>query len=121
MTTFEKYKRVKGLMADPSCSPQFHLENRGILINQKQGCFVLGSCKVLDPSPGMELLVQYGYVQYMPCCASGMIILGSVSYFSVGFGSGSMNFSNILNINLTFVFPSCKCVWLYIMIRDIAF
>jgi hypothetical protein len=29
MTTFKKYKRVKGLMADPSCSPEFHLEKGG--------------------------------------------------------------------------------------------
>jgi hypothetical protein len=29
-----------------------------------------------------------------------------------------MNFSNILNINFTFVFPSCKCVMLQ---RDISF
>jgi hypothetical protein len=49
-----------------------------------------------------------------------MIIIGSVSvsYFSVGFGSGSyMNFYNILNINFTSVFASCKCVRLNIMTR----
>jgi hypothetical protein len=32
-----------------------------------------------------------------------------------------MNFFNILNINFTFVFPSCKCVWLHIIPRYIFF
>ncbi len=45
-----------------------------------------------------------------------MILFGSVSgsYFSIGFES-YMNFSIILNINFTFVFPTCKFVMLHIL------
>ncbi len=76
-------------------------------------------------------LYQLRRLYLYQCCGSEMIYFGygsvSGSYFSVGFGSisGSVSGSgsymiflyNILNINFTFVFLSCKCVRLHIMTR----
>jgi hypothetical protein len=49
------------------------------------------------------------------CRGSGMNFFGSESYFSVAVSDPTRIFSNILNINLTFVFPSCNCVRLHII------
>ncbi len=58
---------------------------------------------------------------YTSCLAKDAVLWIRNDFFRirilllVGFGSYRVFFSNILNINFTFVLPSCKCVKLHIM------